>query len=191
MGGQSRRMGNNKSQIQYFSKPHVQHMFELLKPFCEKVFVSCREDQSNNTEIKSLPQIHDSFLNMGPLGGILSAFKTFPNAAWLVFACDLPFVEKNTIQTLLKNRNPFRFGSAFKSSYDDLPEPLGAVYEPRFYPKLLQFVGEGGICPRKILIQSRVELIEPPFPSVMDNVNFPEELKQAKRIIKKRRTGNG
>ena len=51
-------------------------------------------------------EIHDTFLNLGPFGGICSAFQKDPNSALLVLATDLPFVSKNLIRRLLKKRNP-------------------------------------------------------------------------------------
>ena len=39
-GGQSRRMGTDKSLLLYYDKPQCYHLYDMLQPFCEKVFIS-------------------------------------------------------------------------------------------------------------------------------------------------------
>src|SRR3990167_4508022 len=87
-GGRSKRMGQDKSLLTYRSKPQVEHAHDLLMPFCAKIFVSTRADQSKNREYERLAQINDlpQFSDIGPLGGILSAMTTYSGAAWLVLA---------------------------------------------------------------------------------------------------------
>ena len=98
-GGFSRRMGKDKSLLNYHGKPQIEYVHNLLQELCDKVFLSKRIDQPS---YKTTPSINDvePFLNKGPLGGILSAMKSFSDVSWLVLACDLPFVTKETLQTL-------------------------------------------------------------------------------------------
>src|SRR4051812_45814849 len=45
-GGSSSRMGTDKSMLIYNTKPQRYHVYEMLQPFCEKVFISCKKEQS-------------------------------------------------------------------------------------------------------------------------------------------------
>ncbi len=182
-GGKSTRMKKDKSQLNYHGKPQWIAGADLLKPYCEKVFISCRKDQENRFLSTTYSQIHDSFLNKGPMSGILSAQSQHIEASWIVIACDLPYLEEKTIQYLLDQRNPFKLATAFKSNYDGLPEPLCAIYEPKSHLKLMQFLSMGTSCPRKVLIHTDSHLIEPISQNALDNVNHPEEFEKALRDV--------
>ena len=56
-----------------------------------------------------------------------------------------------------------------------LPEPLCAIYEPRFRERLFAFLGAGIHCPRKAMLNSWVELLIPPEAESLANANTPEE----------------
>ncbi len=181
VGGKSSRMKTDKASLEIHGKKQSLHCFELLNKFCQQTFLSNRQEQAGLGGQKGLPQIHDEepFLNIGPLGGILSAMKKYPDAAWLVLACDLPYVDEKTIQYLINYRNPKKMATAFKSVHDGLPEPLCAIYEPNNLKYFKKFVNEGIHCPRKILMQADVELLVPPSVKALENVNNPEEYKEA------------
>jgi len=46
VGGRSARMRVDKASLIYHGKPQTKHCLDLLKPFCEKSFLSCRADQA-------------------------------------------------------------------------------------------------------------------------------------------------
>lgn len=184
-GGQSSRMGRDKAALDYHGKPQAKHAVDLLAGFCSKVYVSTRPGQENADVIDDLPQIQDSFLGFGPLGGILSALKTEPQAAWMVLACDLPYVTHETLAHLAKHRNPFKLATAYRNAANGFPEPLIAVYEPKSVHRLLRFLGLGYHCPRKVLINSDTHLLDAPDPQQLENVNHPEEYEAARDAIAK------
>ena len=106
----------------------------------------------------------------------VSAMNEYPHADWLVVACDLPNVDDETIRFLLTNRSSEQPFTAFRSSHDDLPEPLCAVYRAGADTIIRKFVNEGVVCPRKILIRSDTCLLTQPNPASLDNVNTPGDL---------------
>ena len=184
-GGKSTRMQQDKSLLNYHGKTQVEFCYELLQNFCDKIFISNRKEQSELAGHKGLPQIHDDedYLNIGPLAGILSAMKKYPKALWLVLACDLPYVTSKAIQRLIEHRNPKCLATAYKSVHDGLPEPLCAIYEPKFRLTILKFLKNKIYCPRKIMINSKVKLLDQTDSNALDNINNPEELKNALRIL--------
>jgi molybdopterin-guanine dinucleotide biosynthesis protein A len=185
-GGKSTRMGTDKSGIVYSNKPQVQVAYGLLTQFCSKVFLSTRRDQSGMTVYQPFEQLHDEpeFEGKGPLGGILSAMKVYPDVSWLVLACDLPFVTESTLKNLLSGRNRSVIATAYKSQHDGLPEPLCTIWEAGHLKDTQKFFEKGIHCPRKVLINSGVHLLEIKTPNELDNVNDPKEQSEALKRLR-------
>jgi molybdopterin-guanine dinucleotide biosynthesis protein A len=183
-GGLSQRMQTDKGRLSYSPDGREQREVAaaLLAEVCQDVFVSCRADQAAELPA-GLQPLPDTFLGLGPLGGILSALRKDPNAAWLVLACDLPFMNADTLRQLVAGRQPSRLATAFKSPSNDFPEPLITIFEPRAYPELLRFLGLGYSCPRKMLINSDVEVLPTPASDVLRNVNTPAEREMAQQEL--------
>ena len=175
-GGQSRRMGSDKALLVRNGESQLQRAMTLLGEFTDKAFVSVREDQATEKERSRFPQIVDRYDDMGPLAGILSAMDHAPDARWLVLACDLPNVDRDTIAKLVADASPADPFTAFRSSHDGLPEPLCSLYTPAARPQIDALAAEGIRCPRKILIVSNATLLEQPHPAALDNMNTPDDL---------------
>ncbi|RMG24583.1 MAG: molybdopterin-guanine dinucleotide biosynthesis protein MobA [Bacteroidetes bacterium] len=185
-GGRSTRMKRDKGLIAYHGKAQREYAAELLRSLgLEEVFISCREDQQAELA-GSFPTIADSFMGLGPFGGICSAFRQDPNAAWLVIACDLPFLSAQSLGYLLQHRNASRIATTFQSPANEFPEPLITLWEPRSYPVLLHFLSMGYSCPRKVLINSRIELLQAPKARELTNVNEPDEYEAALRALREK-----
>lgn len=178
-GGKSSRMGQDKTRLEYFGKPQLEHAVELLERNLLKTFISLAIDQ----ESEKYKFIQDKFVNLGAFGAICSAFQSDPNKAWLVLASDLPFVDDSIIKLLLEKRNPAKVATTIKGKSKEFVEPLITIYEPKAYPKLLSYLSQGYSCPRKVLINSDVEIIEVDDHFVR-NINTPEEFHQAVKEIK-------
>lgn len=180
VGGRSTRMGRDKATLEYGGKPQAVAAYELLSGCCAKVFLSCRQGQTSR-----LPAIHDTVENLGPIGGILSAFSAHPDKAWLVLACDLPFLTETTLHNLIARRDPTQWATAYRSAHDGKPEPLCAIYEPAIAGKLRAFVAGGEQCPRKALMKLAVPLWDLPEARALDNVNHPHEFEEAQEALGK------
>ncbi|MEO6289756.1 MAG: NTP transferase domain-containing protein [Ginsengibacter sp.] len=182
-GGKSKRMGRDKSSIQWHGKEQQYYIADLLKPLCDQVYISHRQGQASeaNDNYKTLI---DTYTGIGPYGAILSAFQFNPDVAWLVVACDLPLLDNNTLKYLLANRNANAIATTFQSPHDGLPEPLITIWEPKSSEVLLSFLSHGYTCPRKVLIKSdAVHLLQPPDTNALMNVNTPEDFEKAEQII--------
>lgn len=182
-GGRSSRMGRDKAALTWHGEAELRRAVRLLGPHCSQVFVSCRADQAQDELRRDFPQIHDRFLDFGPLSGIMSAQHAHPQAAWLVLACDLPFLDEQALGALLAARDPFRFATAFQGS-DDLPEPLCTIYEPKSRARFLQFLAAGYDCPRKLLINSRIALAKPISPRSVENVNEADSVSEVEHALR-------
>lgn len=181
-GGKSQRMGSDKGLLTYHAKPQREHMADLLSNFCSDVALSCRPGQVEAAQAK-INLLPDSFLGLGPFGAILTAFREDPNAAWMVVACDLPLLDEATLQYLMTHRNPSKLATAFLNPATDFPDPLVTIWEPRAYPALLSFLAQGYSCPRKVLINTEIELLQIPSAAALRNVNTPEDFQAVQDLL--------
>ncbi len=179
-GGKSTRMGHDKSIIDYHGKPHSIFLAEMLSENCNQTFISKANELSH---INGFKVIADSFHDLGPFGGILSAFRTNPNSAWLTVATDVPLLNRDALALLIQKRDPSKFATCFHNPETNFPEPLITIWEPRAYPRLLQFFSMGYSCPRKVLINSDIKEIHLENADVLANANTPEEMKVLKAVI--------
>jgi len=170
-GGRSSRMRRDKAALEYRGRTQLEDAYALLASVTPRAFVSVRPDQVTDPLRQRFPQIVDEHTDLGPLAGILAAQSAHPDAAWLVLACDLPFLDAAVLQHLLEHRNRQGYATAFRSTHDGLPEPLCAVYEPRSVAALAQYATGGKSCPRKFLIEHHATLLEPLRADALDNVN--------------------
>ena len=170
-GGLSTRMGEDKRLINYHGKSQEQYLFDLLIPYCSEVYVSLNQNQSTD-----LPHIFDLHLSAkSPIVGIISALKKNSQTAWLVVACDMPFVNEEAIEYLIKHRNPEKFATAFLNPEENFPEPLLTIYEPKIFEKLQQAISEGKKSPMNVLQNLEVELLQIPDVQMIININTFEE----------------
>jgi len=174
-GGESRRMGEEKALLAYHGCSQVEHLAGLLAPICAATYLSRRPDQVPvATGNAMLPVILDTFLEMGPLGGVLSALRAFPHAARWVVACGPPWLNKVELEALVAARNPFRRATAFLQS-DGEAEPLCTIYEPKAYPAALRQLGEGISSLRNLLHPSVSILLKPNHLETLRSLDTSQE----------------
>lgn len=192
-GGYSTRMGRDKALLDYHGQPQLLHLQQLLQPHCETLFVSCRPAQWQHWQsvlpaeaLVRLTPLYDRFLDFGPMSGLLTALQHQRSADWLVLACDLPRLSAPVLQRLIQAHDAETLAlrpplaTAFVSAHDGLPEPLCTLYTPAMYARLLQFLGQGYTCPRKVLLNSPVQLLTLPadMRTALDNANHPEDFER-------------
>ncbi|MGH8178844.1 MAG: MoaD family protein [Steroidobacter sp.] len=183
-GGASTRMQRDKAALSYHGKSQLEWAFELLSDVCAATFVSVRPDQRNDATRAPFPQIVDREPGGGPLAGISAALLEHPKAAWLVVACDLPFVTEATLRELIEHRDPQCVATAYRSAHDGLPEPLCAIWEPSARAPVLAYLASGKQCPRKFLTNSDALLLDLPDARALDNVNTVEEFSAANEALR-------
>ena len=178
-GGKSRRMGSDKASLMRDGQTQLSRAVNLLAAQVDRVFVSTTRGQSDDPLRREFDTIVDAYDDLGPVAGILSAMDKNAEVDWFVLACDLPVIDTATVTYLLEHaaaENPAFVAFAYRSVHDDLPEPLCAIYTPAARAHIDQFVAKGANCPRKILINSPIQLLTQPNPGALHNVNSPEDL---------------
>jgi molybdenum cofactor guanylyltransferase len=183
-GGRSSRMQTDKAALAYHGRAQLADAMHLVAPLVARAFVSVRSDQTDDPLRGGFAQIVDRRADVGPIAGIMAAQEQYPEVAWLVLACDLPFLTATTLKHLLHARDPACVATAYRSSHDGLPEPLCAIYEPASRAALSTYFDSGRQCPRKFLSEAPVHLISLPDTHALDNVNTPAEYETAMRTLK-------
>lgn len=207
VGGRSSRMGQDKGALEYIAGINqVTHLHSLLSEICKSVFISCRPEQitaeflspwRKSEELLFDDEIFNNTFDTvsvrpleGPLIGILSAFKKYPESNWLVVACDLPFLTKESLCYLLEKHLSAMTSAvtAYLNPDPDRnwPEPLCAIYTNSAQKYLLEHVDQGFKCPRKILtsmlqqnLVNTISLRKEDL-NALSNINTPQEFKEAK-----------
>ncbi len=186
-GGRSTRMGRDKASMVLGADGlnQAQRGIQALARVCEKTFLSLREGQTAPAGCEGIETVRDKPGLGGPLAGILAAFDREPNAAWLVMACDLPFVTPEVLINLVSARREDLAFRAYASSSDGLPEPLCAIYEPAAREILQSHAAKNHLCPRHILIEEKAPLLELPqtHREALENMNSPEDIAAAPKEI--------
>ena len=172
-------MHRDKAALRYQGQIALDRAYQLAGRHLPRVFVSVRAGQTVDPLRAARPMIVDSVPGAGPIVGIRSALAAYPHVAWLVLACDLPFLSDAALTQLLRERDPAAFATAYKSAHDGLPEPLCTIWEPSAARALADYQAAGGDCPRKFLLRHNARLLDPKDRRALDNVNTPEEYAQA------------
>ena len=181
-GGSSTRMRRDKAALEIHGLSQLAWAHALLARHCEGAFVSVRPDQREEEVRARFPQIVDLHAGIGPIAGLAAAQAAHPGAAWLVLACDLPFVDDELLARLVDARRDGHAITAYRSTNDGLPEPLCAVFEPASAALVREAIAAGRTCPRKLVIASGVPLLEQRDPR-LGNVNTPEDLAAAETSL--------
>jgi len=179
-GGESRRMQRDKAALDYGGASALERGWALLAPVVERAWVSVRDGQSVDAARAAHPCLPDLLPGLGPISGIHAALHAHPQAAWLVLAVDLPFLDAGTLQQLIAQRDPQRLATAYRSSHDGLPEPLCAIYEPAARASIDEWVAADRRCPRKFLAQSDVRLLSLAHADALHNINTSAEYDAAR-----------
>lgn len=166
-GGKSRRMGTNKSFVKLGGKPLIEIIVKKVteifanKPviitnrFADYAYLDCN-------------MVSDIVKDKGPLGGIHAGLASASTPYIFVFACDMPFIEKDFVdymssrlcdEDILIPKNGERV------------EPLHAIYSKRCLPAVERHLNEDHRRVQDFFGDVNIAYIEQ---SEMNRLNLPE-----------------
>ena len=181
-GGGSTRMGEDKGRLEFHGLPQAVWIERLISEVCEQTYVSVSAAQHDSEPYAGLPTITDQDPDGGPAVGLLSAWRRFPDVAWLAVAVDMPFLDPATLRTLLDGRQAEVLATAFEHA-DGTLEPLCTVWEPAAGPVLTERVAGGDGSLRRLLEAAGIQGLDPPVPGVLVSVNSPAQYVRARREL--------
>lgn len=149
-GGKSSRMQTNKALLKLGNKTVIEIILDEMRKVFDEVIISAND--CDDFSFLNLPMIKDSFTDRGPLSGIYSALQYSNTQKNFITTCDLPFIESEMIEYLIKtdsekdiiipaiNSRPERLFGVYKKSVLNIIEEIfkasvqdksvkGSVYE--------------------------------------------------------------
>lgn len=188
-GGRSTRLGQDKIRLRLpgDGRDMLARTADLLAACADGVAISRRASSGGDAPalpgIRSIPDAEDG---LGPFGGIWSALRELRQPI-LVLSCDLPFMDRPTLRRLIEARAaraPEAIMTTFLQAETGFIEALVSIYEPACLP-FFEDARARGLRQINLVIpealQARVAYTRAealPF----FNINFPEELEQARRM---------
>ena len=184
VGGQSKRMGQPKFSLSYNGISETERLVRVLKKSCSRVFLSSRSnlDMGPLGEMEGVERINDEHIGLGPVGGLATLMGRFPQNAWMVTACDMPFISEKNIQTIVQARDPLRYGTCYIQKGGLGVEPMCAIYEPKFVLPLYEAMSRRELSPTRIIseLPFKQVKISDSYRHHFMNVNTPEEYEIAR-----------
>ncbi|MDX6559168.1 MAG: hypothetical protein QOF72_2217 [Blastocatellia bacterium] len=191
VGGQSSRMGSDKSRLIFGTQTSVQHIAAALGALTDTVRVVGATDQGHAAGLLNVPDNHESW---GALGGIQAALAA-GEAKWaIIAACDLPLVSAALFKRLWQFTGAAdgeTLDAIVPIQPDERPQPLCAIYRRESCAAVAaQLIAEGEHKPRALLAKVQTRWI--PFREFSDlpgaedfflNVNTPSDYEQARKIL--------
>lgn len=135
-GGKSSRMGQDKGLLQLGHKPMIKYLLDTLKEFQLPVYII-----ANDANYHSLgyPVFEDLYLEIGPMGGLFTAFTYCRSKYLLLMSCDSPFISYIAIEKLMKQISE---DNIIVSVIEDKLNPLFAIYPTSLMDIVLQNILE-------------------------------------------------
>lgn len=135
--GKSSRMKVDKAFISYHDKPQFEHAANQLLPFVNKILISGKENAAYGNYDVVLDQ--KEFENNGPISGLLSALKFYPNASFFLLGCDYPYVSNKSLKILNDTFLESSKSVCYINNTNGYLEPLVAVYSSVDLKNLIPF----------------------------------------------------
>lgn len=183
-GGKSSRMGKDKSQFIYHLKEQRYHVYEMLQPLVDKVFLSCNHLQATGIQVPYLHLTdHERYKNIGPMGALLSAYTSFPGKNFLVVGCDYPFLSQATLNIFVSLIVNKKKPAAFYNKTGDLYEPLLAFYPGVNADDITKIFSAGNYSLQYFLRQQQADRFSNFQPAEIKSVDTIEEMKAAQQQL--------
>ena len=185
-GGESRRMGTDKSRLVLGGQSFIERIAQELSPLTASIrLVGDRFSQADSEPKTTLQVAPDIFPHWGALGGVHAALSAC-SATWaLVVACDFPFVTDELFYCLARARGDFEAVAPIQA--DGIPQPLCSLYRVEPCRRLAeQLIKSGERKPIALLQSVRTRWVL--FTELsrltrsecfFDNINTPEDYARA------------
>lgn len=189
VGGESRRMGRDKSTLVLGGRPVLDRLKEAMEPLTDRLRVVGGSGSGASTELEHQPDLRPG---LGPLSGIHAALATAEASAVLVVACDLPFVTTPFLMAIVKRASSDVEGVVPFAG--DGPVPVCALYRTTCLRALEARLDRGELSAQSFVESITVRWIMPRELQAIDpdalclfNMNDPSDYQAALAIVARQR----
>jgi len=155
-GGDSGRMGADKSMLAIKGRPIVETISEQLRSTFGQILVSANE--VDKLAFLGFEVIPDKMPGQGPLMGIASALEASANEVNFVIACDIPHIDLTYVRRMLAEAEGADI--VIPTTGDERYEPLFAVYRKSALKAINEVLSSGGRKISDVFARCRVKYIE-------------------------------
>ena len=195
-GGQSSRMGTDKSQLAFAGGTLLEHCCRQIAAVTNRVVVVAAQQQSELQLPPDVDIVRDEWPDRGPLAGFLSGLNWLQSAAAnapivLLTTCDMPFVTSDVVAILSENLRGSDSGiltSVIRSG--DQLHPFPGIYRLAVRSAAETLLESGSRSMQRLLEGvTTAELPEEKLAAcgspdqILLNVNTPDDLQKARQII--------
>lgn len=185
-GGQSRRMGLDKSRCLITGQTMIDWVADAVRPQVRLLAVNSHLTAASDPLLPVIPDRIPGF--HGPLMGLYSAmdwFVTHHDTQWLaLFSCDMPFLPGNLVTKLHAAAMAQNTPAALVLLQDEL-QPTASLWHSNLLPLLRTTVEQQRLAGFKQLLRlidyTTVEF-DASSQAAFFNVNSPEDLARAQRM---------
>ncbi|HOX24237.1 MAG TPA: molybdenum cofactor guanylyltransferase [Candidatus Krumholzibacteria bacterium] len=177
-GGESRRMGTDKSLCDAGGRPLIAHIAAQLDYFPERLIGASAADRF---AFLGLPVVPDREPGRGPLMGILSCVERAAYDLSFVTACDIPHLDSAFVLGLLAQAGEVDI--VLPRLPDGRTEPLLAVYRKTIIPAAEAALRDGQRRIVSLLDHVRVRFVPFGPPAWYRNLNSPHDLATWRRDL--------
>jgi molybdopterin-guanine dinucleotide biosynthesis protein A len=188
-GGNSTRMGQDKAFIPLAGQPLIARVLAslaLLAP-AETILIANRREAFSTLQLPIYP---DALPGNGSLGGIYTALHHSSHDLVLVVACDLPFLNADVLRHLLKQTESDEGFDAVVPRSGTRAHGLHAVYRRTCLEPMRVQLEAGKLGVAALLDRVHTCYVDDTEIAALDpqglsffNVNTPEDLAEAERIV--------
>lgn len=129
-GGRSTRMGTDKGLLLINGRSWARFVSDKIRDLNIPFKISINTDQINDYKaiFNHRELISDQVDIPGPLRGILSAHLQYPEKNWLILACDMIDMDRETLQRILKATDELPAKEFYVYRNEIFYEPFGGIY---------------------------------------------------------------
>lgn len=193
-GGRSSRLGEDKGLIVLRGKCLVRHVFDRIAGIVDETIVVLRDEQQVERFRSILPDVEDlvrdSYLPNSPLAGMITGFSHATGKYSVVLPCDCPMVSPSLVEYLFERA--LGYDAVVPIWPSGFIEPLQSVYKVSSSFEHGRNILDSGKNDFRSLISVLESVMYVPTESLGSlapglrtffNVNSPEDLKEARRLI--------
>jgi molybdopterin-guanine dinucleotide biosynthesis protein A len=195
-GGSSRRLGAEKSLLEFAGKPLLCRTTEKLRQVTDEIIIVARDKDHARCLKELYPEpkaifTWDSVSGFGPVAGLDAGMRCAKGSLAFATGCDLPFLNLEVIDRLFDLANAREgYEAAVPVQPNGFLEPLHSVYDREKMLSACQRALQKGerrihvplqeLCVHRIPVQ----WLRPLDPALLTffNLNTPQDLKEARAI---------
>jgi molybdenum cofactor guanylyltransferase len=175
-GGDSRRMGADKSMLPVKGKSMIEAIAEQLRGCFDQILISANELEK--FAYLGFEVVPDKISGQGPLMGIASTLEASANELNFVVACDIPHIEMGYVRRMLTEAVSSKADIVVPTTGDEKYEPLFAIYNKTALEAIDKTLSSGSRKISDVFALCKVKYVELDNADLLVNLNTMAEYEE-------------